>query len=86
MISPERMAEIKKVCACVPFIDNGNGVPETMQAMRELIEDHAAKDARIAELEHKLAMLIQWPNPMGVDAPTESAKPQPPEAGEGSGE
>jgi len=36
-VTPERLAEIKKICACVPFIDNGVGVQETQQAFHDLI-------------------------------------------------
>ncbi len=54
------MAVIKKICACVPFIDNGHGVPETMRAMSELIEECAAKDARIAELEKACKALLPY--------------------------
>ncbi|MFN7022240.1 MAG: hypothetical protein ACK4WH_13060 [Phycisphaerales bacterium] len=37
-LSRKRLDECKKICACVPFIDNGHGVSETMDAMRELIQ------------------------------------------------
>ena len=37
-LTPARLAECKKICACVPFIDGDGGVAETMAAMRDLIE------------------------------------------------
>ena len=36
-MTPERIAECKKICACVPFVEPGAGVDETQRAMRELI-------------------------------------------------
>ncbi len=37
ILSNERIAECRKICACIPFIDGDAGVPETMAAMRDLI-------------------------------------------------
>lgn len=41
-MTPERLAEIKKIRNCVPFIDNGAGVPETQAAIDDLLADNAA--------------------------------------------
>lgn len=38
LLTADRIAECKKICACVPFIDGDAGVSETMAAMRDLIE------------------------------------------------
>lgn len=44
-MSAERRAEIKKIAARVPFIDNGVGVPETQQAFADLLRELAAVEA-----------------------------------------
>lgn len=44
-MTPERIAECKKICACVPFVEPGAGVDETQRAMRELIAQ-VEEDAR----------------------------------------
>ena len=54
-MTPERLAEIKKIQACIPFIDNGTGVAETMEAMREIITAYEQAAARIRDLEAQLA-------------------------------
>lgn len=50
-MTPERLDECKTICACVPFINNGVGVAETQDAMRELVK-HVERDVdRLAEAE-----------------------------------
>lgn len=46
-LTPERLAEIKKICACVPFIDNGVGVQETQQAFHDLINALTVPDGHV---------------------------------------
>lgn len=40
MITPERMTEIKRICACVPYIEAPHGVVETQTAIRQLIDEY----------------------------------------------
>ncbi len=37
MMTAARLAEIRKIRNCVPFIDNGAGVPETMAAFDDIL-------------------------------------------------
>lgn len=48
-MTPQRLDECKKICACVPFIGPDAGVEETMRAMRELIQEVESSRAAIAK-------------------------------------
>ena len=52
-MTPERLAEIKKIRNCVPFIDNGTGVPETQAAIDDLLADNAALREELAAAERR---------------------------------
>ena len=38
-LGPVNIERAKKICACVPFIDNGSGVMETQDCIRHLIAE-----------------------------------------------
>ena len=56
-LTEERLAEIKKIQACVPFTDGEAGVAETMQAMRELINEVTALRTRLEQAERDRKVL-----------------------------
>lgn len=59
MPTPDRLEEIKRIRNCVPFIDNGAGVPETQAAIDELIADNAALREAVRVLGGRVRMSVQ---------------------------
>lgn len=64
MISEQRLAELKKICACIPFAESDAGLTETMDAMRELIEQRI-KDAHDIEIMQEALDKLAYPTTIG---------------------
>lgn len=75
-MTPERLTEIKKICACVPFIEYGAGVADTQQAFHDLINaltippGHVrlpdGRDVKISEAGMTVLLAIADGNPLGA--------------------
>ena len=57
-MNTERIAEIQKIRNCVPFIDNGAGVPETQAAIDELLAENASLKAEAERNQWALNALV----------------------------
>lgn len=57
-MTSERLAEIKKIAACVPFLDDrcDDGLVETMNAFQTLLSELAAVTRELEEANRVLAM------------------------------
>ena len=54
MLSAERVAEIRKIAACVPFITPEAGCEETTLAFRDLLREYSEALRLLAEAAHSM--------------------------------
>lgn len=54
MLSAERVAEIRKIAACVPFVTPEAGCEETMLAFRDLLREYSEALKLLAEACHSM--------------------------------
>lgn len=59
MLTPERLAECRKIMNCVPFVEPDAGAEETMKAMHDLIHAHDKLLIRATEAEETIDVLAE---------------------------